>query len=194
MIEAESNLASINSKFIFGFPNNVSAPIFTNKLNYVKTFFNVDVFNLTFMKLNKILWKLVSKNKDMESYYSCRYDNLKLWQMRQSKEGQIYENSIGTSRLWGKLRTKKFSFFTLRFLEIGGYESNSLLEIQNLVINSMKENNLNYAVQLSSIDNKLSKLRQCKIKYNHPFIFKSISDESDLLSSIYFSGGIRDVF
>ena len=194
MIESEAHLASINSKFIFGFPNAVSTPIFAVKLNYTKTFFNIDLFNLTFMKINKVLGKLFSKDKEIKGYYSCNYDDLKLWQMRQNGEEQIYENSLGNSRLWGKLRAKKISIFTLRFLEIGGYETNSSIELQKLVINCMKENNLNYAVQLSSLDNELTNLRQYKLKYNQPFIFKPLSDDTDLLSNISFCGGNRDVF
>ena len=102
MTESKQHLSFINSKFIFGFPNALSAPIFTKKLEYEMDYLKMDVFNFWLLIINRFIRRSSPRRFDVEKHYTSGYEDLMNWQSNQRDKELIYEQ-INTphSKLWG---------------------------------------------------------------------------------------------
>lgn len=195
MKEAELFLIQLNSKFIFGFPNSVSFPVFTRKLNYISELFKIEIFSRLFLRAKTFTKRGRFLNEEYGEIFSNDYDDLLNWHCGQDESQIVYEiDSIGGTKIWGKKRILKFGLITINYLEIGGVKFDNYENMSHALYKILKRNGLFFAVQLKSRNSQLSHLSLFEYNYKNPFVYRIIDSKWKSINEVFFNGANRDAF
>ncbi len=194
---SEVFLTEKGASFIFGFPNDISYPLFTKKLFYtpinMKKFILVRLpfFERLFLKstINHLM-DFNNKNKltaDFDMTFSWKKN-----EVLDSKDIQMFQ--VNNSRVWGKIRSIKKMKIQIRFFEIGGLELDSNDDLKQILKNIFTQTKVFFIHFAMNEHNDHIKLLNFPKDAKTTAIIKPLGEFQVDLKDLNFFSGMADTF
>lgn len=195
---AKERLKSSGSALIFGFPNLNSEPIFTRKLGFRSISMskvNIPVFGPSeyllpfFIKVPGVHDVLNTE----QTFIPIESEIIELKQHEFDDEVKVYQsyNNI----IWGKRVSRKFSFGTFRFFNVGGIQVNKPSLLRSLFWSLIQKENIDFLQIVGVSNSQLWSLFRGvgKAQRIEPLIVYDLNVDSTAAHFNFFTG-IKDVF
>lgn len=190
LLASEGILADMGGSFIFGFPNELSHPLFVKKLGYTtlrtaktRIVLFPGAYNSAFRKSNEEK-KLGILRPDIRSHIA--------WKRRSSDAPLVVFEEKG-SIIWGKTRNTKKAGVPIKFLEIGSMEIAPGGDLKALTRKVASLAGVRFCYVTVNHDNEFAPLLKPQGE-GQPIIFKAFKQFNERLADINFFGGLMDTY
>jgi hypothetical protein len=189
MAFAEEKLGGLGASFIFGYPNPVSHPLFSKKLQYT----TLDLCTLIVARVpywTKAYLKVLPVNHAGVIKPDLQ-DNI-AWKERD--RGSVFIYAEAGSLIWGKVRKVKKLGLYLHFLDVGGFELCSSDELPKLFNRAMEAVGVRLLYLSINRENEYFHMFSHWRKQIAPVIIKPLGSFSLDMRHLNFFGGMRDTY
>ena len=194
MLYCESEIKISGASLLFGYPNDVSCPLFIHKLNYQEQK-QVRVLIPRFILWIPLLLSYMLKNhrkKIKQNIFQPSLEDNVLWKKIDENENFYQFEFIG-SKIWGKVRNGKKYFFNFRYFEIGGIYLKESGHLKILMSQIFKLRKIYIIMMILNEDNPLN-LKPLSQKLKAVSITKPINGFSLNDARLEFFRGMSDTF
>ena len=192
--DAKKKLQTRDAGFIFGFPNEISQPIFIHKLGFkeipsIKLNIPKEGFLKSFF-FNKNINDIVHLNKN-----SILQNEQELYELKKAEYGsKLIKVELNGNTIWGTIRQKNIKGIKICFFDIGGIEIKNTEDIPALFQKVSKLNRFSFFQIVTTKNNSYNQVfkRVKPAKTNDLIIFDLNLDSSCF--NFNFFAGIKDVW
>jgi hypothetical protein len=191
---AKKLLLTKNAGFIFSFPNELSYPIFINKLGFKEyPSLKLNIPNFPFIDSFKFLKNTYPTDINKDAFLQNNTQLLKLKIQEYGNQISVFEMSNNT--IWGKVRNKRVKSLSLTYFDVGGMEINNPKELRN----TFKELANRYKVKFIQIITPSTSKQNNYFKNSSPaetnnLVIFDLNVETTLSTHFNFCAGVKDVF
>ena len=180
--------------FIFGFPNEISQPIFIHKLGFK------EVPSVKLNIPNSVLLRGFFFNKDLDDCSRIQSNSIlqndeELYELKKAEYGSsLIKVEKRGSILWGTIKQKHIKGLKLSYFDVGGIAINNNADIPALFQRISSLNKFSFFQIVSTKDNSYNQIfkRFKPARTNDLIVFDLNIDTSSI--NFNFFGGIKDVW
>ena len=192
--EAKKILQDRGAGFIFGFPNNMSQPIFLHKLGFK------EIPSLKLNIPNSVFLKNLFFNKNIDGASKLNSNSIlqnekELYELKKIEYGShLIESHLNGSKIWGTIRHKILKGIKISYFDIGGIEIQNMADISVLFQKISNSNKFSFFQIVSTENNSYNQIfkRLKPARTNDLIVFDLNLDTTSL--NFNFFGGIKDVW
>jgi len=185
---AERELDRIKVSFIFGFPNELSFPIFKHKLNYKNLFF----------KNHILARKPIRTKQGIDGFSNAalqpKFSDLIHWKKSSLAKAFFGNTPQATSEICGIKRKIKFCNFTINYLEILAIKTTGDLHFERSLTQICKGNRINFMSMILPNDFTLNHFFKFPYGNTMPLIYKALEENLVIENQLLLFNGSRDTF
>jgi hypothetical protein len=188
LIASEGILAAMGGSFVFGFPNEISHPLFVKKLGYT----TVPMSRTRIALIPGVYGKAFQSTVVTRVEGTLRPDVPQhiAWKKR-SSDDQIVILEDQADIIWGKIRTARKSGLQVKFLEIGSVEVSSGSNLKELIKKACYRAQVRFCYMTFNHDNEVGPLLHSK-GAGQPAIVKGMGNFDASTARFNLFGGLVD--
>tara|TARA_B100000795_G_scaffold266950_1_gene250950 strand:+ start:730 stop:1611 length:882 start_codon:yes stop_codon:yes gene_type:complete len=177
---------------IFGLPNQISRPIFTERLHFSEEeLHSVRIPNIKFLR-NIWINKFSEQNHILHN--TLISNEPQIIELKKNLNPAIIQIKINYSLIWGKISTRRKFGYDWRVFSIGGLSINSQRDFQLLISEVFKQKCHFIEIASCKLNTNNYLFRFWKNINHSKFIFFFLNAEKDSFKNFNLMGGVSDTF
>ncbi len=192
MLYSEKFLESLGGNFIFGFPNQISHPLFVTKLHYR----SMNMHNIRIVRFPFWTQIYVRRKEIINDHKFVKvnlFENIK-WKERELSINTVYTYKYLNSVVWGKYRISNKFGINVKYFDIGGMNISSRMELEGLLRNVFEKTGVNFLHISLNESNDYFNMFKNTGKIFSPVIVKFLTGYPCENIFPSFFGGARDTY
>lgn len=194
---SEEYLIQKNAKFIYGFPNAVSYPVFMKKLGFERfDMRKIKISPLALFSSGKIASSATAPDpaaQKLNTLAPLLDDNIR-WKDREYGKQAFRTYKHANSQAWGRLRHSAKFGIKFKYFELGGIELHTTEDLPKLLRKVFKAESVVFCTLSLNEGNEYASLFDRFLTEETPLIIKTLGDFQTEGLTLNFFSGMRDTF
>jgi len=196
MEEAKKILRQRGAGFIFGWPSRSSHLVYTKGLKFRDDFLGIK-FNIPASTLvSGAFFTKWSEEKELSIDDAFLQNDFQLLQLKQQRFGDTIKVIHDENLVWGKIRTRKVGFFTLKYFSVGGMIVSNPYLLRNTFAKLIREHAITWVQVILHHSHTMAHLFKNPIPSRcfEPLIVFDLNVRTSGRTRFNFMEGVKDVY